>query len=220
MAKLQVRTTNPETGEETNRMATQADFERVRSLRGSEAAQLDEAENIFGKRATLVVKYCNELDAIEQQAQEEVQTRRAKFDEEVAQRGNKFQEFNSAIQKAASETEQQMQTKYADWFGKSDDPEIDAAMKKGLDFVDATSADADKLTPEERGSKLAMIRMWAAAFPRNVHRIQKQAAEIEELKSQIAKLQGSDPGAGGEGGSPEKTSDAPKGTEGMLADFN
>ena len=220
VGRLQVKTTNAETGEESTRLATQADFERVRSLRGSEAAQLDEAERIFGNRAVLVMKYCNELDAIEQQAQEEVQTRRAKFDEEVSQRGTKFQEFNAAVKKSALDTETQMQTRYAEWFGKSDDPEIDTAMKKGLDFVDAAAADADKLTPEERGSKLALIRMWAAAFPRNVHRIQKQNAEIAELKAQIARLQGTDPGAGGDGGSPEKTSDTPKGTAGMMAEFN
>jgi hypothetical protein len=218
VGRLQVKGTD-QNGDATTRPASQADFERVRALRGSEAAQLDEAESIFGNRASLVVKYCNELDAIENQAQEDVATRRAKYDEEVTQRGQQSQKVGEAVMQSASATENNLREKYPDWFGKSEDPEIEAAMQKGLGFVDSSAAEADKLTPEERGSRLAMIRVWAGAFPRNVLRIQRQDAEISELKSKLAKLQGTDPGEGGEGGAAEKKSEGPAGTAGLMAEF-
>lgn len=217
--RLQIKSKDPETGEEKFRPATDADFELVRSVRGSRIARLEMAESLFGNRANIVADYANELDAIEREAGQEVEQRRAKFDEEMAQRGNQMQEFSTKASQSAQQTEAQLAEKYPTWFGKSEDADEQTAMEKGLAFVDGTSSEADKMTPEERGSKLAVLRMWAAAFPRNVHRIQKQEAEIAELKAQIAKLQGSDPGATGEHGSVEKTTDEPKGTAGLLKDF-
>ncbi len=218
VGRLQVKRTD-ENGEESTRLATQADFERVRALRGSEAAQLDEAESIFGNRASLVVKYCNELDSIEQQAQEDVATRRAKYDEEMAQRGHQSQKFVETVQQAASATESQLAEKYPEWFGKSDDPEIEAAMKKGLGFVDSTSAEADKLDPAERGSRVATIRLLAGAFPRNALRIKRLEKQLEDANAKVSKLQGTDPGEGGDGGAAEKKSDGPVGTAGLAAEF-
>lgn len=220
LSGLQVKTKDHETGEETVRPATQADFERVRGLRGSRVAQIHEAKRLFGEDYNIVIDDCRELDAIEQQAAEDVSTRRAKYDEEMAQRGQQSQQFGNTVQQSATATEASLREKYPDWFGKSDDPEIEAAMQKGLGFVDSTSEQADKLTPEERGQRVATIRILAGAFPRNVIRIQRQEAEISDLKAKLAKLQGTDPGEGGETGSDEKKSaNVTAGTAGLMAEF-
>ncbi len=45
-----------------------------------------------------------------------------------------------------------------------------------------------------------MIRRWASSWPANQTLIKQQAGKIADLEARIAKLQGSDPGAGGDGG--------------------
>lgn len=219
VGRLQVKSVNPDTGEESTRPASQQDFERVRALRSSEAAQLDEAERIFGNRASLVVKYCNELDGIEQQANEEVTTRRVKYDEEMAQKQSQQGETQKNMQTAAQTRETELLEKYPEWFGKSEDPELETAMKQGLDYVDAASVDLDKLPPDERGKRAAVIRLWAGSFPRNVKRIQSLEAKLAERDAKIAKLQGTDPGAGGDGPSPDKVAESVVGTAGLASEF-
>jgi hypothetical protein len=219
VGRLQVKSVNADTGEESTRPASQQDFERVRALRSSEAAQLDEAERIFGNRASLVVKYCNELDGIEQQANEEVATRRQKYDEEMAQKQSQQGETQKTMQTAAQARETELLEKYPEWFGKSEDPEMESAMKQGLDYVDSASTDINKLPPDERGKRLAVIRLWAGSFPRNVRRIQALEAKLAEREAKIAKLQGTDPGAGGDAPSPDKLAETVVGTAGLAAEF-
>lgn len=219
VGRLQVKSVNPDTGEESTRPASQQDFERVRALRSSEAAQLDEAERIFGNRASLVVKYCNELDGIEQLANEEVTTRRAKYDEEMAQKESQQGETQKTMQTAAQARETELLDKYPEWFGKSEDPEMETAMKQGLDYVDAASVDLDKISPDERGKRAAVIRLWASSFPRNVKRIQSLESKLAERDAKIAKLQGTDPGAGGDGPAPDKVAESVVGTAGLAAEF-
>jgi len=219
VGRLNLKVTDPETGDEKYRPATQSDFERVRMLRGSEVAQLDEAEKIFGNRASLVVKYCNELDSIEQAAQEDVATRRERYDQEMQQAQEMQGRAGQMTIQSAQATEAMMAERYPAFFGKSEDPELEAAMKKGMEFVDTTTSTAGNLNPEERGQRLAVIRMWAGAFPRNAARINKMESELTELRAKLAKLQGTDPGAGGDSPSPDKKSDDPKGTAGLMAEF-
>ena len=216
---LQVKTIDPDTGDEKIRPATQADFERVRGLHGSRVAQTHEAKKLFGEDYNIVMDDCRELDAIEQQAQEEIASRRSKFDQDMAQHGEQSQRFAQTVQESASQTESQLREKYPEWFGKSDDPDLETATQKGFEYVDSTTSQAEQLSPESRGQRLALIRMWAASFPRNVAAIQKLKSELDIERAKVAKLQGSDPGEGGAAGEGEKKPDGVVGTASLVKDF-
>lgn len=203
-------------GEEPKfRQATQADFERVRSIQ-SRAARLDAAEQLFGNRAHLVMEYCKDLDDIERAANEEISSKRANYESDMRSRMENQGKFQSEMLASAKHAEQQFGEKWPKWFGKSDDPEEQKAWEEGLAFVDDEPKDE---TPQQRGFRLATFRLFAASHQRNVFRINKLEKALSDAQETIKKLQGSDPGAedGGAGG--EKTESKPGGTAGLMADF-
>lgn len=213
-----VETKNPETEEVQRRQATVADFEQVRALGANAVAQQDLAEKLFGKYAGRVLNHINNLSLIEEQASDEIQQHRATYAEKQKQQMEAMQKFGEEFGRTQSTVQSELETKYPEYFGKSEDEESNAAFEKGADFIKTTLEQADTLTIADRATRAAIINRWAASFPRMVYLANKYKTQLEEAQKQIADLRGTDPGSGGESPTPTPT---PKevGTDDLIAEF-
>ena len=189
------------TENDTQRPATLADFSKVRSLGDSMVEQRRAAKAIFGDDADVVLGMARELKAIEDAANEEIESKRANWSNERKQAEEKFNAENTSSQQFFGNFDKMLTEKFPDKFAPiADNPEFNAALQKGLEFVDTNSAGFNGKSVEERAKSAAIIRRWASSWPANQILLQQRAAKITELEARIAKLQGSDPGAGGDGG--------------------
>lgn len=183
------------------RAATFADFQRVRALGESQVEQRRTAKAMFGEDADVVLGLARELKGIEDAANEEIETKRAGFQTER----QKFQEqsrndFQSSQQQFVT-FDKTLAEKFNKFFGPLEgNDEFNKALQQGTEFVDANSRGFTTKTPAERAQTAAIIRRWATVWPANQILLKQKDAKIAELEATILKLQGSDPGAGGESG--------------------
>lgn len=189
----QLQITDAATGE--YRLGTSKDFDAVRTA-GTYIQQRSMAKALFGEDWDVVMSHVNNMRTLEDRAARAVAAHEQNFE-------TSKQTEIATYQTAYDETDTNLVTQYPQFFGDDpNDPEAVAEMKKGLDFIDKAIEKAKRATPAERASANAVVRRWAAAFPRMHFTLQKRDAEIASLKEQLAKYQGSDPGAegGGDGG--------------------
>jgi hypothetical protein len=208
--------------QEKERPATIGDFNRIRALGDSLSEQRKLAKSLFGEDADIVLSHARELSSIEEDANEEITTRkntyaetRKEAEERLANEAREYGNHKATYEKLLVE-------KYPQFFGEdATNPQATEALKKGLDFVDATVSNAAKLTVEERAMKNSAIRFMAGSFQRNQVKIQQLEAQLAERDEKIGKLHKSDPGSGGDtnpstSGEPKK----PMGISGMAAEFD
>lgn len=192
---------NPETGEATTRKTSPHDFEKVRLAAPEEQVEL--AEKLFGKYAFIVMQDINALRGIEDAANEEIATRAKTYHSQRQELQQRLRQHGQAYESAHAEIDRQLAEKYPAYFGDDPaNPEASAEMKKGLAIVDETLAQADNLPVNERAAKAALIRRWAAAFPRLVYTTKQLQAQLKAKDEELAKYRKSDPGSGGDSGSP------------------
>jgi hypothetical protein len=182
------------------RDATMGDFARI--MEGKTLGSMRKiAKEIFGDDAEVMLKYASDLKTVGEQANEEISQRQANY----ATERNKQQ----ALANQDYETGRTTFTAYDAALVKAfpgklspleGNAEFNDALKKGLDYIDGLSRNFSQQTVQQRANNTALSRRMAAGFFGAQILISQRDAEITELKSAIAKLQGSDPGSGGDGG--------------------
>ena len=208
--------------EEKERQATLVDFNRIRALGDSLVEQRKLAKSLFGEDADIVLSHVRELSNIEDEATEAIETQKKSW----TQNKENFLRTASENQRLARSTyesvTQQLVEKYPDIFGEdAANPEATAALKGGLDFVDAISKSVNTMSPQDAAKNTAIIRQMAGSFPRHLKVIEQLKAQLAEAKADVSKFRKSDPGSGGDTvpSSPNEPS-KPKGIMGNAAEFD
>jgi len=199
------------------RKATTTDVQRIRAESSSLAAQRRLAKEMFGDDADVVLKYVGELKAIEDAANDEIAAKRSGWQQEREGLTKKQQEEQAAMGRTYKDFDTQLAQKH--FAPLPDNPDYNKAMEDGLKFYDSQNVDFGKKTPEERAKVLALVRRMAGAWPAAQTLITQKDARIAELEGQLAKLQGSDPGNGGDGGAPTPTGDGDGGTDTLAQEI-
>jgi hypothetical protein len=210
--------------EEKTRAATQRDFERVFALRNSRAEQRTLAKQLFGEDAAAVLEYTQKLYSIEESGQQEISEKRNTYDQKRRQFQEKEQGFAKTFDATHSEFEQLLVQKYPQNFGDDpENPEAVDAMNKALTMLDGFAQERAKLSPEERGKlaakQAALIRRYAASFPRALVMLKKKDDIIAAKDAELARYRKTDPGeieGGGGGGALEKK---PMGSDDLAEGF-
>lgn len=194
--------TNAETGE--SRAATEADFWKVASAPISDRAAI--AQNLFGANAANIIADIRRLEDLKEGAEQAIsnhnqglEAREKQSREEAQKRQTQYAQFRELSRKQLTE-------EFKDFFGDvADDPELDEAWKKGVEFVDTVPTQAEKMTLEELAAVQEVVRARAAWFPRGHKELTRAKAKIAQLEEELSKFRSSDPGAEKEKG---KTGDA------------
>lgn len=190
---------------DSQRPATLADFAKIRALGDSQVEQRRQAKALFGEDADVVLTLARELKGIEDAANEEIEAKRAGFQTERQQREQRSQTEQQTGQRVFGEYDKLLVEKFPQYFAPVEgNDEFNKALQQGVQFVDSNSSGFNQKSPEQRAQSAALIRRWASAWPANQILLKQNAAKIAELEATVLKLQGSDPGAGGEtgGGTP------------------
>lgn len=182
-------------GNATRRAATAADVAKVFNAPPGERNEL--AEQMFGKNAIGVLSEIRDIERMAREGKNALKTHRenfaakAKADEE--QWRNRQKEYETHRQRLRGEISQ----KYPDHFGDTEDQDIAAEWKKGLEFIDQQSRDefVEKLSPEDRAAVAEAFRYRAAWFNRGLAQINKLQAANKALEEELAKYRKSEPGA-------------------------
>ena len=188
-------------GEGGTRTATLADFSKIRALGDSQVEQRRQAKALFGDDSDVVIALARELKTVEDAANEEIESKRTNWASERTKQAEMSQQDQKTFQTEFEQVDKALLEKFADQFApKEGNEEFNNALQGGLDYVDNNSNGFSGKTPAERAKTSAILRRWAGSYPANQVFIKQQATKIAELEATIAKLQGTDPGAGGDGG--------------------
>ena len=204
-------------GNPTSRPATKADFDKILSITSTVQARRA-AREMFGDDADVALQFRSELQAIEQAGESAVNEKRSTWNnqqkesfERSKQLGQKNAEMMKGFDQALIQT-------YPQYFGEDPtNPEATEAYRQGLKIVD-DAVNNPNAPLEDQIKTAALMRQWAASWPRDQKIIAQSKARIESLEAELAKYRGSDPGSGGENGGGES---APKrgGTDAMIEMF-
>jgi hypothetical protein len=175
------------------------------------------AREFFGEDADAVIDHRNALKKIEEEGSSEIATRRQRYAEERNKTMAQFQAEGQQFQTVHQQMTEAIIAKYPQFFGQEGaTKEEKEALQKGMDFVDSSIKNGEALKPEERAQKAALLRLWAASFPRLVEQIKSLKAQIEARDADLKKYRKSDPGSGGDSGSSSSGKPAPKGTDALA----
>ena len=189
------------TENDVQRPATLADFGKIRSFGDSQVEQRRQAKALFGEDADVVLSLAHELKGIEDAANDEIAAKRNGFQSERQQQQQRLQSELQTGQKVFAEYDKLLVEKFPQYFATIEgNDEFNKALQQGEQFVDSNSTMFNQKSPEQRAQSSALIRRWASVWPANQILIKQNAAKIAELEATVLKLQGSDPGAGGESG--------------------
>lgn len=194
VAAMQVVTgKDEESGKETYRQATVADWQRVYSAASTPEAWRV-ARELFGDQATIAMEHRNALKSIEEQAGEEVESKRKNFDAERKRQGETFNKFKETHDKVSGEYDGELVKKYGSLFtGDPARPEEAKMVESGTKFVDE-ALNANNLSVEEHARRAAVLRRWAISFPLMNDRVNFLQGKIKSLEEELSKFRKSDPG--------------------------
>jgi len=211
-----------ENDEEKERQATITDFNRIRSLDDSLVEQRKLAKSLFGEDADIVLSHARELSNIEEEANDAIETQKKSWTQTKEQFLDSQKKNRELATTTYNEITSQLVSKYPDYFGEdAANPDANAALKGGLDYVDMISKSVNAMPSQEAAKNTAIIRMMAGSFPKHLKIIEQLKAELAEAKTDLGKLRKSDPGSGGDSIPSTPTGDKkPIGIKGMAAEFD
>jgi hypothetical protein len=188
---LKVRSVNAETGEETERPATQADFDAIRRLDPYE--QDKKLQEMFGHSSARVAWHINELNGIEISANEAIESAREKSEAQRKEFETQNQSRISDLANFSKSAQEELVKNHPGYFAPDpENPEATTALQKGYDFVDSALNSKD-VTPRERAEKATVIRSLAAVAPRLMVERKQDRAKIASLEAELAKFRKSSP---------------------------
>lgn len=206
---------------DVERNATKADFDYIRSL--PLAARRKAATSLFGEYAGDVIDYTKSIDRIKNDAKLALQKHSENFERTAIERESmtkKQREIYESKREAALNQMRENEA-YGRFFKEDEaDPEASKLLTEGFALIDDISSKMDSLPVEDQAAYGAVFRARAAAFPRLLYEHNKVMAERDAMREELAKIRGTDPGAGqlktGEKVDPPQ----PKGIDGMAAVFD
>ncbi len=224
--QLSVRHEDAETGEVTERPATEEDFRHIYFLPPRD--QDKALHEMFGPSATRVAAYLNDIRRVNRDAKLAIQKHREDATQRTTQAQQKQQEEIKAYEELKGQAVVDLETKWPEWFkvpveeGEGADPELAKAHRVGYDLVDNFVKNGNKLPIEDQAATSAVIRARAAAFPRFVVQMRRMEKELKELRDRVKTKERSDPGAGkGQGGgAPASGDDRPKSIDAAVSVFD
>jgi hypothetical protein len=188
---LKVRSVNAETGEESERPATQADFDAIRRLDPYE--QDKKLQEMFGHSSARVAWHINELNGIESSANEAIESAREKSEAQRKEFETQNQSRISDFANFSKSAQDELVKNHPGYFAPDpENPEATTALQKGYDFVDSALNSKD-VTPREHAEKATVIRSLAAVAPRLMVERKQDRAKIASLEAELAKFRKSSP---------------------------
>lgn len=206
--------------EEKIRKGDEADIRRIYNAPNN-AERRKMARELFGDYAQDVLDAVFPMAALAKEAAQVVKDKAENYTVE--------QQKQQELSKTSATQFQQLIVAAADQLAKAqpeifgvpeNNPEEADLLKKGMGFVDESSANMSKFKPEERAARVSLIRSMAGAYPRMAHILSKTRSELEAANAELAKYRGSDPGnAGDAGGAGAPAPSGDGGTDDMAKEF-
>lgn len=209
-------------GNGNQRPAVPADFNKIVGLGENPIEQRRQAKAMFGEDADVVLADARELQTLHEQANEEITAKRTGYASERQKQAQQSEQEREQGMQAYTEYDGLLEQKFPQYFAPIEGNDAyNKAREEGLKYVDGVGSNLSSKTPAERAQQTALMRRWAASFPATQILLQQRGDEIQSLKDQIAKLQGTDPGALGEGGASGGGGGEDKGgTDTMIDELN
>lgn len=201
-------------GEEKQRQATEADFQKIMRLPAGEQDKV--VAELFGPYANRVFARMFRLQEIEQSAERAVADHTKNAEAKAAEAKSAAEKSEQEYGKFMEQSSEELVKEWPEHFALDDkDPDASTALQKGYDFVDHATKNGASMTPQDRAAHIAVIRARAAAFPRAVLQTNRLKEEVESLKTELAKYRKSDPGSETEtpGATQAVEGEVPKGIE-------
>lgn len=180
---------------ETSRPATESDFDTLAATPLASRRRL--AQQMFGDNGADVLDYVKDLARIRSDSalavQRESERRQKDAETKVSTSKASKEQYKSLV----GETRKAMEVKYPNLSLETykDDPELSDALKDGYKFVDELMAeDLEKLPPEDKAFNQEAMRFRAGAALLLIKQLERERAEKESLKTELAKYRKSDPG--------------------------
>lgn len=210
--------TYTENDEEKTRAGTQADMLKLYNA-PSNVERRNLAKTMFGDDFQEALDAVQPMLATRKASEQAIKDKAANYESEISKQQEEFKTNSTQAEQFIKSATDALAKDKPDIFGvPENNPEEATLLKRGFDFVDEFSKNSANLPHQERMAKIALLRANAAAFPRLMFRLEKQAAELEALRAEIAGYRKSDPGEGGEGGGGEQPKDI-GGTDELTAEI-
>ncbi len=210
---LKVTATNQETGEESTRPATQADFDAIRKLEPYD--QDRKIHEMFGTSASRVALHLNILNSIESEANEAIASANEKATASQREQENNRLKGTQEFEAHSKAAQEELLKTHAAYFAPDEtNPEATKALQGGYDYVDNAAKNAKTMTPKEYAETTTIIRGLASAAPRLMVEKRQLTAKVTALEAELAKYRKSAPGAASPGTAPAP---APKEARGIAA---
>ena len=206
-------------GNESTRQGSQADMLRLyNTSNGAERRKL--AKELFGEDFQEALDAVHPMIQTRKASELAVKSKQENYKTEMQQQAESAKNYTSQLSQFVSMTDEHLAKSMPVIFSKPTDPgELDA-YEKGMRFVDESSNNADKFTPEQRAARISMIRSMAGSFPRMLKRVTQLNSELAATQEELAKYRKSDPGNIGDNGAGGGTKTEAGGTDSMIAEFD
>jgi hypothetical protein len=208
------------TENDTERAATQADFDYIRSL--PLAARRKAANQMFGEDAADVLDFVRNIDVIKRDAALAVERHAETFEKSRAERESmskrEKEQFDSVYKSSLDNIRKN--EKWGKWFSENpEDPEATQLLNDGFSEIESITSKLDTLPLDQQAAYAAVFKARAAAFPRMLMEYNRLAAQRDALQQELEQIRATDPGAKPKAGAPP-TAEAPKGIAGSAAVFD
>lgn len=204
---------------ETNRAATQADFDTLRTL--PLAQRRATARTMFGQDADLVLGHIREIEKIQRDGNEAIENEKVNGETRRKEEAIKSEREQGEYANLLKTFHDEITSEFADIFKPADgDKEAAEALQAGFDFVDAALNGSKGMTMKERAAYNAVLRAKAAAFPVQKLKLDKVTAERDSLLEELKKFRESDPGTAGVKPVSEKPKEEDLSIASLAAKFN
>lgn len=202
---------------DTQRAATAQDFALLMQLPLRD--QITRARAMFGDAADVFFQHRNILQNIRREGMEALQQANEDAEQLRSQRDAQTKEEQRAYATTLESEEKALATDFPDLFGDTDNPQASAAFKKGLDFAKKALDARNSMSPTERASHDAILKMTHAGYRRAVVEIKSLNSENKALKDELAKYRKSDPDTETTGKAPKPEGDDDIGGIDKVAGF-
>lgn len=206
---------------ESQRKATQADFDEIRSLPLGTRRKV--ANDKFGDYAGDVLQFVRDIDTIKRDATMAVQRHAEQSEKEAAERetnsARSKQEYDSYYKQSLDGV--RSNEAYGKWFSPDEaDPEATKLLADGFDEIEKVTSQLDSLPIDQKAAYSAVFRARAAATPRLILEINRANAKNAELEAELAKYRGTDPGSEQGKGGEQLQGEKPRGIAGAASVFD
>lgn len=181
---------------ETNRAATQADFDTLRNL--PLAQRRANARAMFGQDADLVLGHIRDIEKLQKAGNEAIENEKVNGETRRKEEALKSERERGEYENYLKTFHDEITNEYAHIFKPGeDDKEAAEALRKGFEFVDAALKGTAGMTMKERAAYSAVLRAKVAGFDAHGLKVARLEEQNKSLLEELKKFRDSDPGTGG-----------------------